>query len=408
MAGVVWLAGLPCVGKTTIGDELRSLIQSSTNTSAIRLDGDVLRVVIDKTNVADSSERLNLLYSYLKLSWSLALQGHTVIVSAVSLDPIFFQIFEDLNVPKCFVLLTAPDQVRVNRDSRGVLDSARQITLDYDFEYLHSKLPQNSIVQSTENKSPKASAVEIFEQIKDIHGLFKEPIELMNTENVLRTITASRSAINQHWNLHYAKQQNSRITQRPSDFSQIVVNKLSQISKNIRILDLGCGDGRDTFFFGQKFECIGLDTSQSAITFCRNQQTNNGNKNLKFDLVVNLEDVGKYFELDRTNVVYMRFFIHAIPGAEEEIIWRTLSQAPTGTVIFIETRTYRDLFSSKGVSLSTEERIFGHYRRFTDPLRLRNQLEDSGYEIDSWNESDGLSKIEEDNPVLLRVSAIKT
>ncbi|RLG16477.1 adenylyl-sulfate kinase, partial [Candidatus Pacearchaeota archaeon] len=44
---VLWLTGLPCAGKTTIGDKLFEVLKRK-GFSVVRLDGDVIRKSINK------------------------------------------------------------------------------------------------------------------------------------------------------------------------------------------------------------------------------------------------------------------------------------------------------------------------------------------------------------------------
>ena len=47
----------------------------------------------------------------------------------------------------------------------------------------------------------------------------------------------------EYWEKYY---QDNKLPFEPSDFSKYVVSK---INKNSRLIDLGCGNGRDSLFF---------------------------------------------------------------------------------------------------------------------------------------------------------------
>ena len=64
------------------------------------------------------------------------------------------------------------------------------------------------------------------------------------------------------WEKHYSK---SRM-KSPSNFA-LFIKKNSKKNIKINLLDLGCGDGRDSFYFAKnsKINVIGIDKSSIAI-----------------------------------------------------------------------------------------------------------------------------------------------
>lgn len=70
-----------------------------------------------------------------------------------------------------------------------------------------------------------------------------------------------------YWNKFY---QNFSVTKKYSNFASFVIKKINKNSD--LLLDIGCGNGRDTFFFiKNKVRAIGIDQSSTII-----------NKNKKF------------------------------------------------------------------------------------------------------------------------------
>ena len=64
----------------------------------------------------------------------------------------------------------------------------------------------------------------------------------------------------EYWEKYY---QDNKLPFEPSDFSKYVVSK---INKNSRLIDLGCGNGRDSLFFADnKILTFGIDQSKKAI-----------------------------------------------------------------------------------------------------------------------------------------------
>ena len=58
--------------------------------------------------------------------------------------------------------------------------------------------------------------------------------------------------------------------------------------------------------------------------------------------------------------------------------------------------------------MSNTERIEGHYRRFIILEEFKQRLVQVGFKIMQSIESDGLAKFGEDDPVVIRIHAIKT
>jgi bifunctional enzyme CysN/CysC len=106
--------------------------------------------------------------------------------------------------------------------------------------------------------------------------------------------------------------------------------------------------------------------------------------------------------------IYCRFVIHAMPVAEEiDLIRISFDLLKEGGCIFIECRSINDPLSRKGEVLSPTERLHGHYRRFIIPYELDNRLVEEGFEVLEITEHSGVSRYNDDNPVVVRVTAIK-
>ena len=75
---------------------------------------------------------------------------------------------------------------------------------------------------------------------------------------------------------------------------------------------------------------------------------------------------------------------------------------------FIECRSINDPLSRIGEILSHTERVEGHYRRFIILEEFKLRLVEAGFKVIETIESNGLAKFGEEDPVVLRVNAIKT
>ena len=77
---VIWLTGLPCAGKTTIGDKLFEVLKEK-GFSVARLDGDVIRKYINKNLGFSKKDRDRNLQIVSDLAKNLNDKGNIVIAS---------------------------------------------------------------------------------------------------------------------------------------------------------------------------------------------------------------------------------------------------------------------------------------------------------------------------------------
>jgi len=201
-----------------------------------------------------------------------------------------------------------------------------------------------------------------------------------------------------HWEEYYKK---GNIPSFPSPFAKYVGNKLSTKQT---ILEIGCGNGRDSkFFASQGHQVIGLDRSVKAIKLCKKLYSY---KSLEF-FSGTIEDIAK-INKNKFDLIYSRFVFHAMSLSEEIEILRTSHQLLNKDgQFFIECRSINDPLSDKGEILSETERIDGHYRRFIILEEFKQRLIQAGFKITTTIESNGLAKFEEEDPIVIRVSAIK-
>ncbi len=201
-----------------------------------------------------------------------------------------------------------------------------------------------------------------------------------------------------YWDEYYKK---DAAPSFPSPFAEYVANKLS---KKQNILEIGCGNGRDSkFFLSKGHHVTGLDRSREAIELC---------KSLYFEEPIEFF-FGKITDITKTikkkyDLIYSRFVIHAMSMDEElEMLKTSYQLLNKNGQFFIECRSINDPLSNTGEILSHTERIEGHYRRFIILEELKQRLIQVGFEIIEAIESNGLANLEEEDPVVIRVKAIK-
>ena len=201
-----------------------------------------------------------------------------------------------------------------------------------------------------------------------------------------------------HWNEYYKK---DNIPSYPSPFAEYVANKLSNQQT---ILEVGCGNGRDAKFLASQGHLVtGLDRSSEAIELCKKLYSV---ESLEF-FFGTITDIAKISK-KKYDLIYSRFVIHAM-SLNEEIKTLDMSHKLLNKngQFFVECRSINDPLSRKGDILSNTERIEGHYRRFIILEEFKQRLVKVGFKIIKTIENNGLAKFGKDDPVVIRIQAIK-
>ena len=201
-----------------------------------------------------------------------------------------------------------------------------------------------------------------------------------------------------HWDKYYKK---DKAPSFPSPFAKYVASKLSTKQN---ILEVGCGNGRDSKYFSSKGHHVtGLDRSGEAIELCKNLYSD---EPIKF-FYGTIPDIAKTNK-KKFDLIYSRFVIHAMSLNEElEMLKISYKLLKKNGQLFIECRSTNDPLSQKGEILSHTERVFGHYRRFIILEEFKLRLVKTGFEIVEAIENIGLAKFGEEDPMVIRVQVIK-
>jgi len=193
--------------------------------------------------------------------------------------------------------------------------------------------------------------------------LFKEILPIANRE---------------YWNKYYSRKIYKDVwTINPSSFCKLVSK---DINVNSRVLEIGCGNGRDSYYFAEISEFVkGVDYSKSAIDFCSETAKHRG---LTIDFnTLNLYNQGDVEEFCKQNengfdIVYARFLVHAISLAGEKTLLNIFEKCLTEKgIVRLEFRTIGDKRINEGESISSNEKSDGHYRRFINPEKFRDRIE---------------------------------
>ena len=195
-----------------------------------------------------------------------------------------------------------------------------------------------------------------------------------------------------YWEKFYKNIRKKRLPQ--SRFANFV---LKRINHNSTLLDFGCGDGRDTFFFSKYLKkSIGIDSCKYII------KENNLIKNKKiFFLNYNIKNKNLYPNLKKliynksNNIVYARFFLHSLINTEIKFFFLIAKKIiKKNGRIFVEYRTEKDKKNKK---------IFkNHYRNFINPKNLENILIKLNLKSIFFKEGKGMAKYKNEDAFVAR------
>lgn len=207
------------------------------------------------------------------------------------------------------------------------------------------------------------------------------------------------------WRNFYSKK---NLRHQPSPFA--VWCTQNYLQEKVRLLELGCGNGRDSFAFMSKgINVIAVDGCDFVISENKKSLKNTKNNSLGGFIAHDLSDINSllaHWRLEEKpyfDVVYTRFFLHAVPEEIEDSVLRfCYEQLEEGGLMLHEFRTVKDPLSVGGEKISNNERWTDHYRRFIDATMFRDKLARQGWEEVYFEENKGLAPFGDEDPVVAR------
>lgn len=183
-----------------------------------------------------------------------------------------------------------------------------------------------------------------------------------------------------YWNDYY---RSGAVPELPSQFALFVANELATgaLPPVAAILDIGCGNGRDSVFFANLGHAVGgLDRSEDAVAACAQRlaampRAQSGKVPFRAGCAESGAIEALADEFSGPLLVYSRFFFHAVDDQAEARILARIGKVLTqrGGMLAAEFRSLRDAEGRR----ETE----AHYRRYVDPAAFAARLADCGLHI---------------------------
>ena len=206
--------------------------------------------------------------------------------------------------------------------------------------------------------------------------------------------------IDKYWNSFYI----NKINDKPSTFAKYIKKKFLGKKKG-KLIDLGCGDGRDTFYLSHSnFKTFGIDKSQIIIKKNNELVKINRNKNLYFKSTSVVSP--SILKLGKFEYIYSRFFLHTINEKVQKKLFSNILTKITkkNSLCFFEFRAIKDKMYNLGLKQSKYERITNHYWRFIDVKKfVKLDYINNNFKILYLIERKNLSVYKKDNPVICRI-----
>tara|TARA_Y100001938_G_scaffold149940_1_gene238819 strand:- start:19370 stop:19942 length:573 start_codon:yes stop_codon:yes gene_type:complete len=180
---------------------------------------------------------------------------------------------------------------------------------------------------------------------------------------------------NKYWKKYYSETAAFTLS---SSFCKFVCDTIDLT--NMRVLELCCGDGRDTFVLGHHCSSITAVDYASTIT---------SSKNITF-IKSDINDFLKFKKPSNYDLVYCRFGIHSVTEDIEDQILQF------SNYIAFEFRSDKD-----------NSFIDDHYRRTINGSNFIKKLLQNQFEICYYKEATNLAVYKDQDPVIIRVVARK-
>ena len=199
-----------------------------------------------------------------------------------------------------------------------------------------------------------------------------------------------------YWDSFYKDNTNQSKLSDCSSFAIFCQHSFLKLKLNI--VELGCGNGRDAKFLAKEHNNVYAIDQSSYLNLIENVPEN---LHLTQDDFVRCD----YSFCNLIDVFYSRFTLHSITSADQQILIPKLFNKlkPSG-LLCIEARTTLD--DKFGLGEDCGDNTFyyeNHKRRFIDSQQFLEYAINIGFRVRYFNENNGMSIINNDDPVLMRL-----
>ncbi len=196
-----------------------------------------------------------------------------------------------------------------------------------------------------------------------------------------------------YWESFYAK---NRFFDKPSPFGEFI---LPFIQDGTKLLELGCGNARDAFFFIEN-----RDIAITALDQCEEEIGFLNEKKEKLNIDFKAHDFTNFSQESYFDYIYSRFTLHSINQEAEK---RTFKNAYTSLaqngLFFIEVRSTKDDLYGEGTALGDHQFRTDHYRRFVVMEEMIQNATDKGFSLVYKLQSKGLAPYKTRDPEVIRL-----
>lgn len=373
---VYFFTGLSGAGKTTIGGLFYQRLKA-TKPNVVLLDGDEIRVAFGEDVGYTQSERLRWAGRIFRVCKLLSDQGVDVVVCSIAMHESIRR-WNRENIPNYKEIY-----IKVNRDTllqrnqKGLYTAGKNV-VGVDLPFDEPKSP-DLVVSNDGEYTP-------LEQV--------EQLERALYPNIVEDAVDNTA----YWNQYY---KNRVCSEEPSPFAQYVA---TLVEPGRRMVELGCGNGRDAVFFaGQGLHVTAFDMSQEAID--QLQRRNIANAKFLCGDFVNAE----IHRPEAYDYAYSRFTLHSINRSQEQILLNNLFRGLRSQgKLFIEVRGINDPLFGKGKQVEHNAFFYdNHYRRFIVMDELVESLEQRGFRVEYAQERSGFAPYGNDDPPVIRIVSVK-
>ncbi|GBQ35250.1 hypothetical protein HLH34_01515 [Gluconacetobacter azotocaptans] len=187
----------------------------------------------------------------------------------------------------------------------------------------------------------------------------------------------------------------------PSQFSVFVASEFPDADF---IIDIGCGNGRDAFFFcKQGYRVVAVDACAAAIDSIEGKGAGIGGPlalQCRIDAIGTAAEIGRVLTengIEGQGVIYARFFLHAVDHGGENAFLEVCREISTlrDVSVAVEFRTIRD----RSLPKETPD----HFRRYLNPVEFVQNAARFGFRTVYLTEGFGFAKYRSDDAHVARV-----